>query len=345
MYCSEQTEQRRLHIMTCLMMGALGRKKKVELNKCLAEHRQNCLEAKAARKRPKVHSTEQSANSHKKQTQQSVSAKPPRCDQKAGDAATNSGLPSCTAKASSKPSLIETASVKSTAPRAKNKKKPKVCVIETASVKSTAPRAKNKKKPKVCVASKRNVALTKSIKKTNKHHHIVQKISNKVPSQSPSKICKKRNGDAGASVKSVKGGSQTNNNKDGSSAGKKRPRQASISVTSSSIQQPPSSSVNSDSVSKDAMVGSTAPKSSRKHQKHSEIGIEVSPSSVTDKTGAQQCLESSPQIIQKKQPKRDSSGALLCKHNERPYNCRLCSQVTFSSWKQHVNKDDSDDGL
>ena len=109
MYCSEQTEQRRKHIMTCLMMGAEGRKKKVELNKCLAEHSQNCLEAKAARKRPKVHSTEQSARSHKKQTQQSVSAKPPRCDEKAGDAATNSGLPSCTARASSNPSLIGSA--------------------------------------------------------------------------------------------------------------------------------------------------------------------------------------------------------------------------------------------
>lgn len=109
---SEQTEQRRSHIMKCLMMGALGRKKKVELNKSLAEHRQNCLEekeARAARKRPKVHSTEQSARSHKKQTQQSVSAKPPRCDEKAGDAATNSGLPSCTSRASSNPSLIGSA--------------------------------------------------------------------------------------------------------------------------------------------------------------------------------------------------------------------------------------------
>jgi len=110
---SEQTEQRRSHIMKCLMMGALGRKKKVELNKSLAEHRQNCLEKKeakaAARKRPKVHSTEQSARSNKKQTQQSVSAKPPRCDEKAGDAATNSGLPSCTSRASSNPSLIGSA--------------------------------------------------------------------------------------------------------------------------------------------------------------------------------------------------------------------------------------------
>jgi hypothetical protein len=109
---SEQMEQRRSHIMKCLMMGALGRKKKVELNKSLAEHRQNILEekeARAARKRPKVHSTEQSARSHKKQTQQSVSAKPPRCDEKAGDAATNSGLPSCTSRASSNPSLIGSA--------------------------------------------------------------------------------------------------------------------------------------------------------------------------------------------------------------------------------------------
>jgi hypothetical protein len=340
MYSSAQTEQQRFHIMKCLMMGALGRQKKIELNRCLAEHRQNILEAAEARKRPKVRpssqaekNSQQSTNSHKKSSLKKVSAKPPRCDEQAGDAATNSGRPSCTSTASSKPGLIE-----------------------TASVKSTAPRAKNKKKPKVCVSSKRNVALTKPIRKTNKHHQIVQKGSNKVPSQSPSTICKKRNGDAGASVKSVKGGSQTNNNKDGSAAGKKRPRQVSISVTSSSVQQQPSSSVNSDSVSNDAVVGSTAPKSSRKHQKHSEIGIEVAPSSVTNKTGAQpssvtnktgtqQCLESSPQIIQKKQPKRDSSGALLCKHNKRPYNCRLCSQNTFSSWKQDVNVDDSDNGL
>ena len=35
MYCSEQTEQRRLHIMTCLMMGALGRKKKLSSTNAL----------------------------------------------------------------------------------------------------------------------------------------------------------------------------------------------------------------------------------------------------------------------------------------------------------------------
>ena len=97
---SEQTEQRRSHIMKCLMMGALGRKKKVELNKSLAEHRQNCLEekeARAGRKQPK------------KSSRKKVSAKPPRCDEKAGDAATNSGLPSCTSRASSNPSLIGSA--------------------------------------------------------------------------------------------------------------------------------------------------------------------------------------------------------------------------------------------
>ena len=100
MYCSEQTEQRRSHIMKCLMMGALGRKKKVELNKSLAEHRQNCLEekeARAGRKQPK------------KSSRKKVSAKPPRCDEKAGDAATSSDLPSCTARASSNPSLIGSA--------------------------------------------------------------------------------------------------------------------------------------------------------------------------------------------------------------------------------------------
>ena len=54
-YCqSEQSEKRREHIMKCLMMGALGRKKAVEHNKFLAEHRQNCLEAEAARKSAKA---------------------------------------------------------------------------------------------------------------------------------------------------------------------------------------------------------------------------------------------------------------------------------------------------
>jgi hypothetical protein len=123
---SEQSELRRLQVMNLLMMGASERKKLIEYNKLLAEIRQTILEeneakaarkqiileekeARAARKRTKVHSMEQGARSHKKQTQQSVSAKPPRCDDKAGDAATSSALPSCTSRASSKPSLIGSA--------------------------------------------------------------------------------------------------------------------------------------------------------------------------------------------------------------------------------------------
>jgi len=298
-------------------------------------------------------STEPSARTHKTK----VSVKPPRRDKAAGGAVANVSLPSSTKKRLSKKSIIN-----KTIPSAQNKKSKAPKAKNVAFIQSTS-----KTKPKSNNVAKKGKSVGKSPKKASNQDHVTKVVKNKALTKCPSKkskstskdVCtsakrrnmnpqetgdkipplKRRKGDAGATIKIMKGGSQTNDKGADATTSKKRKREATISLTSTALLKRPGVK------NKSAPKASTVPKCSRKKQKHSEIGTDVAPTLLTNGIGAQQCLQLQPQIVRAVQPKRDSSGFELCKHNERPYNCRICSTRTFVSWKPKTNEDGSDDGL
>ncbi len=185
--------------------------------------------------------------------------------------------------------------------------------------------AGNKQPKKPATSNKNNVALTKSKRSSVARTQTSSKSNNKVPQATSEK--QKKVEDSRRDLKKSE-------------------------VTSASAsglaQKRPSSTALALPVPEAAVGQQTTLKICGKKQKHNDAGIDSEPVLIPSNASnyAQHILEAKSQVIQQPQPKRDSSGYLLCVHNRRSFNCQKCAfKRTFVNYKPQTSEDVLDSTL